>query len=136
VSAPLFWGVEDATEVLNDERFAMKYKSILTGAGLAAAVCCFALASSSDETTTGVDPEQFQDFMSYQVDDIFVLEQFFTDGQYFFLPITPPPEDFILRQTGLPEVFPFQWEKFPESFIKGDLPPDSGPVSMRVVAGC
>lgn len=100
----------------------MKQKSILTGAGLAAAVCCFALASTSEETSPGVDPEQFQDFMSYQVDDIFDLEQFFTDGQYFFLPITPPSEDFILRQTGLPEVFPFQWEKFPESFIKGLVP--------------
>lgn len=105
---------------LPDERACLNRKLIFAGIGLAV-FCSFAFASS-DETNPGVDPERFQDFMSYQVDDIFDLEQFFTDGQYFFLPITPPPEDFILRQTGLPEVFPFQWEKFPESFIKGLVP--------------
>lgn len=105
---------------LSDKRACLNRKLIFAGIGLAV-TCCFAFASS-DETNPGVDLEQYQDFMSYQVDDIFDLEQFFTEGQYAFLPITPPPEDFILRQPGLPKVFPFLWEKFPESFIKGLIP--------------
>lgn len=100
----------------------MKQKLIFAGAGLAAALCCFALASSSDDDTPGVDPEEYKEFMSHQISDVYDLEQYFTDGQYFFLPLVPPAEDFILRQPGIPLVLPFTWEKFPDQFVKGLVP--------------
>lgn len=100
----------------------MKRKFIAAGAGLAAALCCLALASSDDEAKPAVDTEEFQEFMSHQVGDVYDLEQYFTDGQYSFLPIVPPPEDFILRQPGYPLVLPFTWEKFPEQFVKALVP--------------
>ena len=100
----------------------MKRKFIAAGAGLAAALCCLALASSDDDAKPAVDTEEFQEFMSHQVGDVYDLEQYFTDGQYSFLPIVPPPEDFILRQPGYPLVLPFTWEKFPEQFVKALVP--------------
>lgn len=100
----------------------MKYILIFAGAGLAAAVCSFALASSNDDAKPGVDPEEFKEFMSHQVGDIYDLEQHFTDEQYSFLPIVPPDEDFILRQPGYPLVLPFTSENFPDAFLKGLIP--------------
>lgn len=99
----------------------MKRKTILAGAGLAAALCCIALASSDDDNP-GVDPDEYKEFMSHQVGDVYDLEQYFTDGQYTFLPLVPPAEDFILRQPGIPTVLPFTWEKFPDQFVKGLVP--------------
>lgn len=100
----------------------MKRNLVFAGAGLAAALCCFALASGSEEENTGVDPDEYKEFMSHQVGDIYDLEQYFTDGQYFFLPLVPPAEDFILRQPGIPLVLPFTSEKFPDEFLKGLVP--------------
>jgi hypothetical protein len=99
----------------------MKQNSIFAGAGLVAALCCFALASSDDDKPA-VEPEEYKEFMSHQVGDVYDLEQYFTDGQYTFLPLVPPAEDFILRQPGIPLVLPFTWEKFPDQFIKGLVP--------------
>jgi hypothetical protein len=111
----------------------MSRKIIFAGAGLAAAVCCFALASSSDEDKPGVDPETYQEFMSHQVGDVYDLEQYFADGQYSFLPLVPPAEDFILRQPGMPTVLPFTWEKFPEQFVKGLVPEYENSVAVYPV---
>ena len=87
-----------------------------------AAMCCLAVASvsSTDEAKKPVvDPEQYKEFMAHQVADVYDLEQYFVEEQYFFLPMTPPAEDFILRQPGSPYVLPFTWEKFPAEFVKG-----------------
>lgn len=100
----------------------MKRKIHMGALGLAASFCCIALASSTDRNKPGVDTEVFQDFMSHRIADIYDLEQHFTEGQYFFLPIVPPSNDFILRQPGHPFVLPFIWENFPEQFVKGLVP--------------
>jgi hypothetical protein len=96
--------------------------TIITGVGLVAAMCCLAVASVSstdEEKKPVVDPEQYKEFMAHQVADVYDLEQYFVEEQYFFLPMTPPAEDFILRQPGSPYVLPFTWEKFPAEFVKG-----------------
>lgn len=85
-------------------------------------MCCLAVASVSstdDEKKPAVDPDQYKEFMAHQVADVYDLEQYFVEEQYFFLPMTPPAEDFILRQPGSPYVLPFTWEKFPAEFVKG-----------------
>lgn len=85
-------------------------------------MCCLAVASvsSTDDTKKpAVDPDEFKEFMAHQVADVYDLEEYFVEEQYFFLPMTPPAEDFILHQPGSPYVLPFTWEKFPAEFVKG-----------------
>lgn len=104
------------------ERYAMNRITTITGAGLLAAMCCLAVASVSsidEEKNPAVDHEEYKEFMAHQVADVYDLEQYFVEEQYFFLPMTPPAEDFILRQPGSPSVLPFTWEQFPAEFVKG-----------------
>lgn len=96
---------------------------IRLGIGLALAACCLAVfvvgAKQADEPA--VDSVVYKEFMSAQVSDVYDLEQFFTAQQDEYLPITPPAADFVLHQSGSPNVLPFSWKDFPE-FSKNLVP--------------
>lgn len=85
-------------------------------------MCCLVIASvaSADEAQRpALDPDEYKAFMAHRVADVYDLEQHFLDEQFFFLPMVPPAEDFILHQPGSPYVLPFTWEYFPAEFVKG-----------------
>jgi len=75
-------------------------------------------ALQNNKTTKPViDPEEYAYLMSYEVSDIYDLEQYFVLHQYGFLPIAPPEPGFSLLQSGIPEVLPFDEKNFPPEFL-------------------
>ncbi len=64
--------------------------------------------------------EEYDEIFSHQLNDIYDLEQWFAEQQSAFLPILPPPADFVLsNQPGNPGLLPFHGEKFPKDFTTG-----------------
>jgi len=97
-------------------------QSSIVRAELALVVLTYSLAVLAVNGTQvegpAIDPTIYRDLMSREVADVHDLEEFFTEQQDFFLPITPPDPDFVLRQAGYPTVLPFSWKSFPPEFSK------------------
>lgn len=78
--------------------------------------------SGEQEDEPAVEPDVYKEFLSTQVLDVYDLEQYFTGQQDVYLPILPPAPDFVLHQSGSPNVLPFSWKSFPPEFSKNLVP--------------
>ena len=86
---------------------------------VAGCVCCFlSLNSFADPLSKDppIDLNQYDQLMSSALSDVYDLEQYYVDQQYFFLPIIPPDPEFTLLQQGSPEVLPCDLSALPRKF--------------------
>lgn len=95
-----------------------RFAALITVLGVSAITLAFSNAEKI-ESDPVINPDEYDFLMSYKVGDIYDLEQYFVLHQYNFLPITPPPADFILQQSGMPDVLPFDAKSFPSEFVSG-----------------
>jgi hypothetical protein len=87
-------------------------------------VCGLAVfaASSYQEENTGIDQEAYQAFMAAQVGDLHDLQDFYLAQREGYIAILPPDIEFILRQSGAPEILPFDIKSFPAEFTDALIP--------------
>ena len=76
------------------------------------------VAFSQQEKQAAVDPDAYKEFMLSEVVDIYDLQDYFLEQQSSFLPVLPPDPAFILKQSGSPQVLPFDRSNFPPEFNK------------------
>ena len=75
----------------------------------------YSLADPPDKDSP-IDADQYDLLMSVKQSDLYDLEQYYVDQQYFFLPIIPPDPEFTLLQQGSPEVLPCELSALPRKF--------------------
>ncbi|HMO52520.1 MAG TPA: hypothetical protein PKE26_09045 [Kiritimatiellia bacterium] len=95
-----------------------RFAALITVLGVSAITLAFSNVEKT-ESDSVINPDEYEFLMSFKVGDIYDLEQYFVLHQYDYLPITPPPADFILQQSGMPDVLPFDGKAFPKEFIAG-----------------
>ncbi len=86
--------------------------------GVLTATLIYSVAQEKDDPP--YDEEECKEILSYQLNHLYDLEQWYAEQQHAFLPLLPPFSDFILKnQPGQPNLLPFSAEKFPTQFQKG-----------------
>ncbi|MBU0677674.1 MAG: hypothetical protein KJ626_06125 [Verrucomicrobia bacterium] len=93
---------------------------IKVGLALVVLACSLAVlaVSGTQADEPAVEPDVYKEFLDAQVFDVYDIEQYFVGQQDVYLPIIPPAPDFILHQSGSPNVLPFTWKGFPPEFSK------------------
>jgi len=91
---------------------------------LTCAVCCLVVfaASSQQEDKPAIDPETYNALMAAQVFSAGDLQNFYLAQREGYIAILPPDIDFILRQSGAPEILPFDPAAFPSEFTDALVP--------------
>ncbi len=90
----------------------------LLALGVLSATLIFSTAQEKNDLPFSQD--DFDSITSHQLNNIYDLERWFAEQQNVFLPILPPPADFILsNQPGEPDLLPFNAKKFPKDFTAG-----------------
>ncbi|HBA83649.1 MAG TPA: hypothetical protein DCZ95_06095, partial [Verrucomicrobia bacterium] len=78
-----------------------------------------AAVSKQIEKPAPVDPVRYQELMEAEVSDLSELQQLLLEEFDFYRAITPPFDDFILKQPSSPFLLPFaRWSVFPAEFVK------------------
>ncbi len=82
--------------------------------GVLTATLIYSVAQEKDDPP--YDEEECKEILSYQLNHLYDLEQWYAEQQHAFLPLLPPFSDFILKnQPGQPNLLPFSAEKFPST---------------------
>ncbi|MBU0676754.1 MAG: thrombospondin type 3 repeat-containing protein, partial [Verrucomicrobia bacterium] len=103
-------------------RIAASTLTILLCCALASVVLIFTLSPFTQAKPTSetlIDTIKYQRLMSYRMQSVEDLEEWFIAERDSLLPVAPPSEDFILRQSFGSGVIPYDGEDFPAEFNRG-----------------